>query len=80
MGFEIDPHIQSGLIFMYAELGLLGSCQQVFREIPEPDVVCQTAIVSPCAKCGNVGFARELFDEMPQRNPVAWNDMIAGYA
>ncbi|XP_015892954.3 putative pentatricopeptide repeat-containing protein At5g40405 [Ziziphus jujuba] len=79
-GFENDPHIQSGLIFMYAELGWLSSCHQVFGEIPEPDVVCQTAIVSACAKCGDVGFARELFDKMPQRDPIAWNAMIAGYA
>ncbi|GMN41771.1 hypothetical protein TIFTF001_010978 [Ficus carica] len=79
-GFENDPHIQSGLIFMYAELGCLGSCHRVFAEVLVPDVVCQTAMVSACAKCGDVGFARELFDEMPQRDHVAWNAMIAGYA
>lgn len=79
-GFEIDPHIQSGLIFMYAELGCLGYCHQVFGNIAEPDVVCQTAMVSACAKCGGVDFARKLFDEMPQRDPIAWNAMIAGYA
>ncbi|KAF3431404.1 hypothetical protein FNV43_RR26135 [Rhamnella rubrinervis] len=79
-GFENDPHIQSGLISMYAELGCLGSCRRVFGEIPEPDVVCQTAMVSACAKCGDVGFAREVFDVMPRRDPIAWNAMIAGYS
>jgi len=79
-GFHHDPHVQSGLIFMYAELGCLSSCHRVFGEIPEPDLVCQTAMVSACAKCGDVGFARELFDVMPQRDPIAWNAMIAGYA
>ncbi|CAB4295153.1 unnamed protein product [Prunus armeniaca] len=79
-GFENDPHVQSGLIFMYAELGCLHSCHRVFGEIVEPDLVCQTAMVSACARCGEVGFARELFDEMPQRDPIAWNAMIAGYA
>jgi pentatricopeptide repeat protein len=79
-GFEHDPHVQSGLIFMYAELGCLSSCHRVFGEIPDPDLVCQTAMVSACAKCGDVGFARELFDVMPQRDPIAWNAMIAGYA
>lgn len=78
-GFENDPHIQSGLIFMYAELGRLSSCQRVFGVIPEPGVVCQTAMVSACAKCGDVGLARDLFDEMPQRDHVAWNAMIAAY-
>lgn len=79
-GFENDPHVQSGLIFMYAELGCLEQCHRVFRDIPEPDLVCQTAMVSACARCGDVGFARELFDEMPDRDPIAWNAMIAGYA
>ncbi|CAL8094146.1 unnamed protein product [Prunus armeniaca] len=79
-GFENDPHVQSGLIFMYAELGCLHSCHRVFGEIVEPDLVCQTAMVSACARCGDVGFARELFDEMPQRDPIAWNAMIAGYS
>lgn len=79
-GFENDPHVQSGLIFMYTELGCLHSCHRVFGEIVEPDLVCQTAMVSACARCGDVGFARELFDEMPQRDPIAWNAMIAGYA
>lgn len=78
-GFEHDPHVQSGLIFLYAELGCLSSCHLVFGEIPEPDLVCQTAMVSACAKCGDVGFARELFDVMPKRDPIAWNAMIAGY-
>ncbi|CAL9005843.1 unnamed protein product [Prunus brigantina] len=79
-GFENDPHVQSGLIFMYAELGCLHSCHRVFGEIVEPDLVCQTLLVCACARCGDVGFPRELFDEMPQRDPIAWNAMIAGYA
>ncbi|KAM6595743.1 hypothetical protein CsatA_006267 [Cannabis sativa] len=79
-GFENDPHIQSGLIFMYAELGCLNSCHKVFGGISSPDVVCQTAMVSACAKCGDLGFARDLFDEMPGRDSIAWNAMIAGYA
>lgn len=72
--------MQSGLIFMYTELGCLGYCQKVFDEIPEPDVVCQTAMISACAKCGDVDLARKMFDEMPERDPIAWNAMLAGYA
>ncbi|KAJ7953747.1 Pentatricopeptide repeat-containing protein [Quillaja saponaria] len=79
-GFEHDPHVQSGLIFMYAELGCLNSCHRVFEAIFQPDLVCQTAMVSACAKCGDVNFARQLFDIMPERDPVTWNAMIAGYA
>lgn len=79
-GFHNDPHVQSGLIFMYAELGCLGYCQKVFDGIHEPDVVCQTAMISACAKCGDVDLARKMFDEMPERDPIAWNAMLAGYA
>ncbi|PRQ60484.1 putative DYW domain-containing protein [Rosa chinensis] len=79
-GFENDPHVQSALIFMYAELGCLEQCHRVFSGIADPDLVCQTAIVSACAKCGDVDYARLLFNEMPERDPIAWNAMIAGYA
>ncbi|GMP58204.1 hypothetical protein CsSME_00021952 [Camellia sinensis var. sinensis] len=79
-GFESDPHVQSGLIYMYAELGLLDCARKVFDDIPEPDLVTQTAMVTACVKSGDVGFARDLFDEMPQRDHIAWNAMIAGYA
>ncbi|KAK7250502.1 hypothetical protein RIF29_32977 [Crotalaria pallida] len=79
-GFEHDPHVQSGLIFMYAEMGCLKSCHQVFGRVQNPDLVCQTAMLHACAKCGDVGFARKVFDEMPHRDFVAWNAMVAGYA
>lgn len=52
----------------------------MFEKTFGPDLVWQTGMVSVCVRCGDVGFARELFAEMPQRDPVAWNAMIAGYA
>ena len=79
-GFEYDPHVQSGLIYMYAELGGLDACHRVFSSICEPDLVCQTAMVSACAKMGDVAFARKLFDKMSHKDPIAWNAMISGYA
>ncbi|XP_057837809.2 pentatricopeptide repeat-containing protein At1g11290, chloroplastic-like [Cryptomeria japonica] len=44
------------------------------------DVVVATALVDMYAKCGSIDKARELFDRMPQRDIIAWNAMIAGYA
>ncbi|XP_015956982.1 putative pentatricopeptide repeat-containing protein At5g40405 [Arachis duranensis] len=79
-GFDNDPHVQTGLIFMYAELGCLGSCYGVFRHVFRPDLVCQTAMLHASAKLGDVDFARKMFDEMPRRDYIAWNAMIAGYA
>ncbi|OVA00316.1 Pentatricopeptide repeat [Macleaya cordata] len=78
-GFETDPHVQSGLIHMYAELGFLDSSLSIFLKLPDPDLVSQTAMVSACAKSGEVDIARELFDKMPFRDPIAWNAMISGY-
>lgn len=79
-GFDHDPHVQSSLVYMFSELGLLGCSRKIFMEMCEPDLVTQTAMVGACAKSGDVAFARELFDKMPQRDPIAWNAMIAGYA
>ena len=79
-GFELDPHVQTGLVFMYAELGCLSSCHNVFDGAVEPDLVTQTAMLNACAKCGDIDFARKMFDEMPERDHVTWNAMIAGYA
>ncbi|KAL2333923.1 hypothetical protein Fmac_015136 [Flemingia macrophylla] len=78
-GFEHDPHVQTGLVFMYAELGCLSSCRGVFDGVSEPDLVSRTAMLHAYAKCGDVDFARKMFDEMPHRDHVAWNAMIAGY-
>ncbi|KAJ8760981.1 hypothetical protein K2173_022019 [Erythroxylum novogranatense] len=79
-GFECDPHVLCGLIRMYAELGGLDSCFRMFGLVRNPDLVCQTAMISACAKCGDFGSARELFDAMSQRDTWAFNAMISGYA
>ncbi|XP_042488541.1 putative pentatricopeptide repeat-containing protein At5g40405 [Macadamia integrifolia] len=79
-GFELEPHIQSGLINSYAELGFLDSSRRLFSGIYEPDLVTRTAMLSACARCGEVDFAQKLFDEIPYRDPISWNAMIAGYA
>ncbi|RZC79923.1 hypothetical protein C5167_042500 [Papaver somniferum] len=79
-GFELDPHVQSGLIHMYSEFGILGSCLSIYSTLFEPDLVSQTAMVSACAKSGEVHIAREMFDKMPVRDSIAWTAMISGYA
>ncbi|RVW57753.1 ABC transporter C family member 3 [Vitis vinifera] len=72
-GFEHDSHVQSGSIYMHAGLGGLAACYWMFSSIREPDLVCQTAMVSACVKMGDFTFARKLFDKMPYKDPIAWN-------
>ncbi|KAK3161757.1 hypothetical protein QOZ80_1BG0081040 [Eleusine coracana subsp. coracana] len=78
-GHAADPHVQSGLVAMYAALGDAAAARAAFAVIPRPDVVCATAMVGALAAAGDVGAARDLFDGMPARDHVAWNAMIAGY-
>ncbi|OEL32667.1 putative pentatricopeptide repeat-containing protein [Dichanthelium oligosanthes] len=78
-GHAADPHVQSGVVSMYAALGDVAGAQAAFAEIACPDVVCVTAMVGALAAGGDVDAARDLFDGMPLRDHVAWNAMIAGY-
>ncbi|CAN8287862.1 unnamed protein product [Cochlearia groenlandica] len=79
-GFELDPHVQTGLISFYAETGCLDSCLKLFGLVSCPDFVCRTSMITASARCGDVVFARKLFEEMPERDPIAWNAMLSGYA
>ncbi|XP_010243611.1 PREDICTED: pentatricopeptide repeat-containing protein At1g11290, chloroplastic [Nelumbo nucifera] len=44
------------------------------------NVFAMTAVVNMYAKCRQIGEACKMFDRMPQRDLVAWNAIIAGYA
>ncbi|XP_068655293.1 pentatricopeptide repeat-containing protein At3g50420-like [Aristolochia californica] len=37
-------------------------------------------LLSIYSKCGSLEEARQVFDQMPQRNPVSYNALIAGYS
>nr|XP_043613849.1 putative pentatricopeptide repeat-containing protein At5g40405 [Erigeron canadensis] len=78
-GLDNDPHVQSGLVNLYAEMGLLRELKDFFEDINKADLITQTAMVVACARLGDTDFARQVFDEMPERDVVAWNAMIAGY-
>ncbi|KAJ1285115.1 hypothetical protein BS78_03G255900 [Paspalum vaginatum] len=78
-GHAADPHVQSGVVSMYAALGDAAAARAAFAEIACPDVVCVTAMLGALAAGGDVDAARDVFDGMPRRDHVAWNAMIAGY-
>ncbi|XP_058109854.1 pentatricopeptide repeat-containing protein At1g11290, chloroplastic [Magnolia sinica] len=46
----------------------------------ESNLFAMTAVVNMYAKCRQIEDAWKMFDRMPQRDLVAWNAIIAGYA
>ncbi|KAJ8645516.1 hypothetical protein MRB53_007264 [Persea americana] len=44
------------------------------------NVFAMTAVVNMYAKCRHIEDARRMFDRMPERDLVAWNAIISGYA
>jgi pentatricopeptide repeat protein len=78
-GHAADPHVQSGVVSMYATLGDVADVRAAFAEIAYPDLVRVTAMVGAVAAGGDVDTAFVLFDGMPLRDHVVWNAMVAGY-
>lgn len=47
MGFHQNPHVGSGLIDLYAKCsGSMLACKQVFKEVPQPDLVMWNTMIS----------------------------------
>eukprot|EP01018_Ginkgo_biloba_P018926 Gb_05127 [translate_table: standard] len=46
----------------------------------DSNVFVESALVDMYAKCGSLRYARQVFDKMVERDVVAWNAIIAGYA
>ncbi|XP_039134605.1 pentatricopeptide repeat-containing protein At1g11290, chloroplastic [Dioscorea cayenensis subsp. rotundata] len=44
------------------------------------NIFAMTAVVNMYAKCRQIDDARKMFDRMPERDLVAWNAIVAGYA
>ncbi|XP_058079879.1 pentatricopeptide repeat-containing protein At3g62890-like [Magnolia sinica] len=79
-GFASDPFLQTALVSLYADTGLIEMARHVFDKMPHRDIVSYTALVSAYASCGLVDAARQAFDEMPERNAVSWGAVIAAYS
>ena len=70
----------SDLVYMWQDWTTWLLATGCFSSIREQGMMCQTAMVSACAKMGDFAFARKLFDKMPHKDPVVWNAMISRYA
>ncbi|XP_059625661.1 pentatricopeptide repeat-containing protein At3g62890 [Cornus florida] len=78
-GLACDPFVQTSLINMFSSCGNLGFAQQLFDEIPQPDLPSWNSIINANVKLGFINVARNLFDEMPKRNVISWSCMLSGY-
>ncbi|KAL7115078.1 hypothetical protein ACP275_04G161700 [Erythranthe tilingii] len=64
---------------MYAECGCVEFAQNMFDEIPEPNIVTWNALVTAFFRCVDVKGAERVFNLMPAKNLASYNLMLAGY-
>ena len=81
-GFNPRGHILHRLIDVYCKSSDLVSGHHLFDEIPHPDVVARTTLISAHSSTGNHNLAREIFVGTPLgiRDTVCYNAMITGYS
>ncbi|KAF7830401.1 pentatricopeptide repeat-containing protein [Senna tora] len=63
-GFNLDLHVISGILGMYLKCGELGYAQRVFNEIPMPDDVAWTTMISGCVENGDNEHAFPVYQKM----------------
>lgn len=55
------------------------SAWELFKEMPERDLISWNLMLDCCAKCGEMEVANDLFNKMPKRDVVSWANIIDGY-
>ncbi|XP_020104182.1 pentatricopeptide repeat-containing protein At5g56310-like [Ananas comosus] len=73
-------HAHNALIHLYASFSDPISARQAFDDMPAPDVVSWSGLLTAHLKAGDADAARRVFDDMPARDVVSWTAMISGYA
>ncbi|KAJ6801318.1 pentatricopeptide repeat-containing protein, chloroplastic isoform X2 [Iris pallida] len=73
--FGVQACTGLGSVFLGSQLHSagfkLGLCDNIF---------VSSALIDMYSNCGCIDEARWVFDEMPEKNVVAWNTIVAGYA
>ncbi|KAH0893519.1 hypothetical protein HID58_055948 [Brassica napus] len=81
-GFQPRAHILNRLIDVYCKSSELRYARNLFDEIPEPDKIARTTMVSGYCASGDISLARSVFEETPlsMRDTIMYNAMITGFA
>ncbi|KAL6580122.1 Pentatricopeptide repeat-containing protein [Orobanche minor] len=78
-GLNTHLFVGTTVISMYAECECGESAENMFDEIPEPNVVTWNALVTAFFRCADVDGAERMFYSMPAKNMASYNLMLAGY-
>ncbi|KAJ7958426.1 Pentatricopeptide repeat-containing protein [Quillaja saponaria] len=63
-GFDPDLFVSSGMLDMYIKCGDMDSAHRVFNEIPAPDDIAWTALISGCVDNGDEERALVIYRQM----------------
>lgn len=78
-GFHPGVYVQTALLNMYCECGLIEDAGQLFDEMPEKNPVTWNALITGLARSGEIDRARATFERMNHRNLISWTCLIDGY-
>ncbi|XP_074276755.1 pentatricopeptide repeat-containing protein At1g09220, mitochondrial [Silene latifolia] len=78
-GFDCHVYVQTALLNMCVDFGLLANAYKVFDEMSERNLVGWNILVTGLVKWGHLEEALTLFRKMPKRNVVSWTSMIDAF-
>ncbi|XP_022997582.1 pentatricopeptide repeat-containing protein At1g25360-like isoform X1 [Cucurbita maxima] len=81
-GFKPRGHFLNRLLEVYCKSSNVVYARQLFDEIPSPDAIARTTLITAYSASGNLKLGREIFNGTPLhlRDTVFYNAMIIGYS
>lgn len=81
-GFKPRGHLVNRLLDIYWKSSGFVYARRLFDEIPHPDAVARTTLITAYSALGNLNMAREIFNGTPlnMRDTIFYNAMITGYS
>lgn len=79
IGFENDHCVQSSLLYMYSQFGLVSVAHHLFDQIKDTSLVSWNIMISAYDRIDDYESADYLLESMPCKNVVSWNTLISRY-